>query len=69
MITLFEDGEVVKHIIAYAKISADGYSPGDMIWRPAVVVKTIDFGYMILSDGKIQEVHAMDLEKIDNENE
>jgi hypothetical protein len=40
-----------------------------VIWRPAVVVKTIDFGYIILSDGKIQEVHAMDLEKINNENE
>jgi len=65
MITLFEEGEAVKHIIAYAKISADGYSPGDTIWRPAVVVGVVDFGYMILSDGKIQEVHAMDLEKID----
>ena len=64
---MFEDGEVVKHIIAYAKISTDGYNPGDMVWRPAVIVKTIDFGYMILSDGEIHEVHAMDLEKIDEE--
>jgi len=68
MITLFEDGELVKYIIAYAKISTDGYSPGDMIWRPAVIMKTIDFGYMILSDGELKEVHAMDLEKIDDDN-
>ena len=62
---IFEDGEVVKHIIAYAKITTDGYNQGDMIWHPAVVIRAIDFGYEILSDGKIQEVHAMDLEKLD----
>ena len=62
---LFEDGECVKHVIAYAKITGDGYSPGDMIWEPAIIIRAIDFGYEIFSSGEIKEVHAMDLEKID----
>ena len=62
---LFEEGECVKHVIAYAKIAADGYSPGELIWEPAVVIRAIDFGYEILCKGVLKEVHAMDLERID----
>ena len=63
---LFEEGECVKHVIAYAKIAADGYSPGELIWEPAVVIRACsNFGYEILSKGELKEVHAMDLERID----
>lgn len=60
----FEEGEYVKHVIAYAKITTDGYNPGDMIWKPAVVVGVVDFGYEILCEGEIKRVSGMDLEKI-----
>ena len=59
----FKEGECVKHIVAF-----EGGFPnkGKMIWRPAVVVRVIDFGYEILCQGEIKEVQAMDLEKIDD---
>lgn len=59
---LFEEGECVKHIIAFV----GGYpNDGEPIWEAAVVIRAIDFGYEILCNGELKEVHAMDLEKID----
>lgn len=62
----FEDGECVKYVISYAKITTKGYNPSDMIWKPAIVVGIVDFGYEILCEGEIKKVSATDLEKIDD---
>jgi len=58
---LFEEGDCVKYIIAF-----EGGFPnnGKMIWKPAVVVDVVDFGYEILCEGEIKRVSGMDLEKI-----
>ena len=58
---LFEEGECVKYVIAFENCDPKN---GKMVWKPAVVVGIISFGYEILCEGEIKEVHAMDLEKI-----
>jgi len=60
--SFFKEGECVKYLVSFDA----GYGrKGEMIWKPAVVVRVIDFGYEILCEGKIKEVHGMDLEKLD----
>ena len=63
---LFEDGEMVK---VQSSFQPKHGSWGDMEWKPGVVVGTIDFGYEVLCEGKVIEVHAMDLEKLTEVND
>ena len=63
MIVYFEPGECVKYVVCFE----GGYpNQGKMIWKPAVVVDVIDFGYEILCDGEIKQVSSLDLEKIND---
>jgi len=58
----FEEGECVKYVVAF-----EGGFPneGKMIWKTAIVVRVVDFGYEILCEGKIQKVSGMDLKRLD----
>ena len=57
----FEEGECVKYIVAF-----EGSFPnkGKMIWKTAIVVEVIDFGYAILCEGKVINVSSVDLKRL-----
>ena len=59
----FEPGDFVKYVYAY-----DGAerTKDQMLWKTAVVVEVVDFGYEILCEGKVINVSNVDLKRLND---
>jgi|1_EtaG_2_1085319.scaffolds.fasta_scaffold01839_14 hypothetical protein len=61
---LYKLGDIVKVILGYV----GGYpNTGEQIFKVGTIVDQVDFGYSVLVDGKVEERHPMDLEKINED--
>jgi hypothetical protein len=58
---LHEVGDCVQVIVGVSG-SDDGVT--ETICEPGIVVEIIDFGYVVMSAGKLIELHAMDIASI-----